>query len=308
MIDAPHPVGRAERRSARRPDAPASLRPRLPWGRSGRHISVTPSASVADSRRMPLGQNRARDDVTDGSLAVTLVDVSRGGGGPLSNEGDGRCLHQPTRWPRLGLRTADASMDDATASVPDVPAGTQDAGTPAQGPAGISTVEYAMIYQAEKPRLVRYLIQCGANWHDADDASQRALAALYEQWETVRNPRAWLRKVAFREFIRASGSNEFPLEGHDQLLPAPSDIESLLEQDTVLSAIRQLPPLQRQVFALHFDQLTTSEIAETLQITEAAARQNLARARVQLKELPGLTRRGLTAAQDGPALGSKGRI
>jgi RNA polymerase sigma factor (sigma-70 family) len=239
---------------------------------------------------------------------VTLVDVSRGGGGPLSNEGGGRCLHQPTRWPRPGPRAAEASMDDATASVPDVPAGTQEAGRPAQGPAGISTVEYAMIYQAEKPRLVRDLIQSGANWHDADDASQRALIALYEQWETVRNPRAWLRKVAFREFIGATGSNKFPLEGHDQLLPDPSDIESLLEQDTVLSAIRQLPQLQRQVFALHFDQLTTSEIAEILQISEAAARQNLARARVRLKELLGLTRRGLTAAQDGPALGLEGGI
>ena len=165
-----------------------------------------------------------------------------------------------------------------------------------------------MIYQAEKPRLVRYLIQSGANWHDADDASQRALIALYEHWETVRNPRAWLRKVVFREFIGATGSNEFPLEGHDQLLPDPLDIESLLEQDTVLSAIRQLPQLQRQVFALHFDQLTTSEIAETLQITEAAARQNLARARVRLKELLGLTRRSIAAAQDGPALGLEGGI
>ena len=165
-----------------------------------------------------------------------------------------------------------------------------------------------MIYQAEKPRLMRYLIQCGANWHNSDDASQLALTALYEQWETVRSPRAWLRKVAFREFIGANGSNEFPLEGHDQLLPDPSDIESLLEQDAVLSAIRQLPPLQRQVFALHFDQLTTSEIAETLQITEAAARQNLARARARLKELLGLTQRGLKAAQDGPALELEGGI
>jgi RNA polymerase sigma factor (sigma-70 family) len=76
----------------------------------------------------------------------------------------------------------------------------------------------------------------------------------------------------------------------------------------VLSAIRQLPPLQRQVFALHFDQLTTSEIAETVQITEAAARQNLARARTRLKELLGLTQRGHTAVQDSPALGSEGGV
>ena len=182
-------------------------------------------------------------------------------------------------------------MDDATASVPDLPAGPQEAGTSVQGPAGISTVKYARVYQAEKPRLVRFLIRCGANRHDADDAAQRALAGLFEQWETVRNPRSWLRKVALREFTGASSTNERRLEGHDQLsIPSdPSDIESLLEQDAVLSAIRQLPPLQRQVFALHFDHLSTREIAETLQITEAAVRQNLARTRARLKELLGLS-------------------
>jgi hypothetical protein len=36
IADALHPVGGAQRYSARRPDAWASLRPRPPWGRSGR--------------------------------------------------------------------------------------------------------------------------------------------------------------------------------------------------------------------------------------------------------------------------------
>jgi RNA polymerase sigma factor (sigma-70 family) len=187
-------------------------------------------------------------------------------------------------------------MDDAAASVPSVPSAPQEAGAYGQAPAGVSTVEYAMLYQAEKPRLMRYLLQCGASWHDADDAAQRALTALYEQWGTVRKPRPWLRTVAFREFINARGANESSLEDDDQLsVPVDfADVESLLEQDAVLSAIRQLPPLQQQVFALHFDQLSTSEIAEARRITGAAVRQNLARARARLKELLGLTPRGFT--------------
>jgi RNA polymerase sigma factor (sigma-70 family) len=201
-------------------------------------------------------------------------------------------------------------MDDATESVSDVPAAPQETGRHGQAPAGVSTVEYAMVYQAEKPRLVRYLIQCGANWHDAHAAAQHALTALYEQWGTVRSPRPWLRKVAFREFIGTRDANERSLEGHDQLavLCGPADIESLFERDAVLSAIRQLPPLQRQVFALHFDQLETSEIAEVLQISTAAVRKNLERARARLKELLGLTPRGLTTACPDPALGSEGGI
>ena len=194
-------------------------------------------------------------------------------------------------------------MDDANTSVPEVPGGPEETGIAAYGPAGVSTVEYAMLYQAEKPRLMRYLIQCGANYHDAEDAAQRALTALYGSWETVRNPKPWLRKVAARELIRITTSNERFLEGQDQLVTrsAPAEVESLIEADAALSAIRQLPLLQRHVFALHFDQFGTSEIAEILQITEAAARQNLARARARLKELLGLTRRGLMPGPAGSA-------
>jgi RNA polymerase sigma factor (sigma-70 family) len=201
-------------------------------------------------------------------------------------------------------------MDDATASAPGVPAVPQEAGAAGQGPAGISTVEYAMVYQAEKPRIMRYLMQCGAGWHDADDAAQRALAALFEQWGTVRNPRPWLRTVAFREFARARAVTELPLDDDDQLVisPGPADIDFLLEQDAVLTAIGQLPPVQRMVFALHFDQLRTSEIAEALEMTEAAVRQNLARARAGLKERLGLTRPVPAADQYGRAAGPDGGI
>ena len=201
-------------------------------------------------------------------------------------------------------------MDDATESVPDPPAGPHEEAAPAGDLAGVSTVEYAMVYQAEKPRLVRYLIHCGASHHDADDAAQRALARLYEKWVTVRHPQSWLRKVALRELSRANVTNECLLEGHDQF-STPRDhagIDFLLEEDTVLSAIRQLPELQRQVFALHFDQFRTCEIAEILQTTEAAVRQNLARARARLKELLGLTRQGFTSDRDGLALRLEGGI
>jgi RNA polymerase sigma factor (sigma-70 family) len=182
-------------------------------------------------------------------------------------------------------------MDDATAPAPDVPGGVPDG-------------EYARVYRAEKPRLVRYLIQCGANWHDADDAAQQALEALYKQRGTVCYPGPWLRKVAFREFMRTRDANGRSRESLDQLrVPwGPADVESVLERHAVLSAIRQLPRLQRLVFAMHFDQLPTSEIAEELEISEAAVRQNLARARARLKELLGLT------VREDPARGPEGGI
>jgi RNA polymerase sigma factor (sigma-70 family) len=182
-------------------------------------------------------------------------------------------------------------MDDATAPVPDVPD-------------GVPIVEYERVYRALKPRLVLYLMRCGANWHDANDAAQKALIALYNKWAAVRDHWPWLRRVAFREFLRICDANGRSRESLDQLrVPeGPADVESLLEQHAVLSAIGQLPLLQRQVFALHFDQLGTREIAEELKITEAAVRKNLERARARLKELLGLTDR------EDPPRGSEGGI
>ena len=192
-------------------------------------------------------------------------------------------------------------MDDVPDPAPASPPGTGDFGVAVCRPADTSAVEYAMLYQTEKPRLMRYLIQCGASYDDAEDVAQRALAALYEGWAKVRDPKPWLRKVAARELSRSlAPSKRFP-EDNDRLAasPRPAEVEAFIEEDAVLSALRRLPPRQRQVFALHFDQFTTSEIAGILRITDAAARQDLKRARDRLKELLGLTGHGATPSQSG---------
>jgi hypothetical protein len=70
----------------------------------------------------------------------------RGAGG--IGEGGERCLPQSKRGPRPG----GAGMDDAAGPpVPGARAAPQEASTQGQIPAGISTVEYAMVYQAESP-------------------------------------------------------------------------------------------------------------------------------------------------------------
>jgi len=179
-------------------------------------------------------------------------------------------------------------MDDATTSVPEIPGSPDKAATPAQEPADVSTIEYSLSYQAEKPRLIRYLLHCGASYQTAEDVAQRALEELHKKWATVDKPGPWLRKVATRKLPRSRVSDEYPLEDHDQpgTMPDPaSAAEILFEKDTVLSAIRRLPLKQRKVFALHFDRYEATEIAEILQMTPVAVRQNLARARARLKDL-----------------------
>lgn len=209
------------------------------------------------------------------------------------------------RRPRRQPRTPGVGVDDTTASVPGIPAEPEEAVTSGQDLSDVSTVEFAMVYQAEKPLLVRYLMQGGAAFHDAEAAAQRALEDLYQQWGTVRSPRSWLRTVAPRKLSQGKvarrklarrGLTEIPLEDHDLpgISPDPAAIDSL-QEDAVISAILGLPGLQGKVFALFFDQFETSEIAEILHISQASVRQHLARARARLKKLPEFAKHSPTA-------------
>ena len=117
--------------------------------------------------------------------------------------------------------------------------------------------DFALFYQAEKPRLMRYLIMFGADSHDAEDAVQYAFVQLLHQWETVRTPEAWLRKVASRKALQMQARNERPLEpGYDEPggQPTSERIELTEEAETVLAALSRLPITQRKVAALHYDE------------------------------------------------------
>jgi len=75
-------------------------------------------------------------------------------------------------------------------------------------PAG--AVSFEAVYRSERSKLVRYLISMGAGQHQADDAVQAAFARAYDRWDTIRQPRAWLYKVALRESYRANPRREVP--------------------------------------------------------------------------------------------------
>lgn len=156
-------------------------------------------------------------------------------------------------------------------------------------------VDFAACYEAEMPVLVRYLIKCGADPHDAVDAAQDAFRLLFEQWPSVHYPKAWLRTVAYRTYLQrpVSGKTSLNERQGDQphVLPASTRIEIAEEEEEIIAMFRQLPLMQRQVFALYFDNFNVREISEILSIKEAAVRQNLARARATLRRMLCSTRR-----------------
>jgi RNA polymerase sigma-70 factor (ECF subfamily) len=113
---------------------------------------------------------------------------------------------------------------------------------------------------------------------------------LFEKWENVIYPEAYLRTVAFRRFHQQRTIYEQPLDSHDNHGGAAARDPVELEEETraVLAVLRQLPLTQRQVMALYYDQFTIGEISEILGMTQMAVRQNLKRAREKLKTALGL--------------------
>jgi RNA polymerase sigma factor (sigma-70 family) len=148
--------------------------------------------------------------------------------------------------------------------------------------------EFATCYHAEMPALVRFLITCGANHQDADDAAQEAFLELFKQWQGVRNPKQWLRTVAFRIFLHKPIENTSPLETAQEMLSSSSAsarFDFREEEKLVLEVLDLLPTAQRAVLALFYDQFETRDIAEILGMKQVSVRKNLERARARLKGL-----------------------
>jgi RNA polymerase sigma-70 factor (ECF subfamily) len=159
--------------------------------------------------------------------------------------------------------------------------------------------EIAAFYDREAKPLLGFLLKAGADVHLAADLVQASFEDAIRKWETISNPRAWLRTVATRKLWRAKHlkrSHEDPtgdLTDGEQLLPAghrsqllrpDAMLEFSDERRRVMELIAALPRLQRMALAWHLDGYGTDEIATHLETTPAAVRQNLTRARTALKQ------------------------
>ncbi len=125
----------------------------------------------------------------------------------------------------------------------------------------------------------------------AEDLAQEALLAAFKNWTQVRelnNPGAWVRRVVtnrsvsnFRRRIVEAAAISTKLRPHDE---EGSTIEALSDHNEhVWAAIRSLPRRQAQVITLRtLDRSTVAEIADVLEISEAAASTHLRRARQTL--------------------------
>jgi RNA polymerase sigma factor (sigma-70 family) len=161
------------------------------------------------------------------------------------------------------------------------------------GSAGCAgAVDFVGGYTQEFSGLVWFLMSLGASAHEAADVAQTAFTEACPAWPTIRCPRAWLRQVASRIYYRQLNRAETPVESlpdRQGPLSAAAATELRDEARTVLAALASLPPKQREVMAWHIDGFGSAEIAATLHIDPAAVRQNLVKARRNLKKKLGIS-------------------
>ena len=137
-------------------------------------------------------------------------------------------------------------------------------------------------------RTVVLLIAMGASQADAEDATQEAMILAWNQWDSIREPAAWVRTVAIRSYLKMvrSGAQVVSL---DDSVPGPVEADDLgsfeEEQRQVLRLLRALPSGQRTVAALYYDGLNCEEIAVALGKSPATVRSNLRYARQSLREV-----------------------
>jgi RNA polymerase sigma factor (sigma-70 family) len=141
--------------------------------------------------------------------------------------------------------------------------------------------------------LLAFLIKQGAEPPEAHDAAQFAMIQLYPRWESVRSPRAYVRKVAERSYLKSSARaadepKRMVLGGFAFEEVTMSPLDKVIfdeEQRELIRMLQMLPPVQRRVMAWHLDGFSNLEIAEAFGKTPGSVAASLSEARKKLRAL-----------------------
>jgi RNA polymerase sigma factor (sigma-70 family) len=152
----------------------------------------------------------------------------------------------------------------------------------AMGTSRVPDDDFSAFYRKSFSRLVTFLICHGARFADAIDMAQEAMVKACQHWHEIREPNAWVRRVASREYAKTMVRSEIRTgkerRGHP-LLQSVTDISDWEERHDILRLLALLPLRQRQIMAWTLDGFSPTEIAEELQLNAEAVRSNLYKAR-----------------------------
>jgi RNA polymerase sigma-70 factor (ECF subfamily) len=151
---------------------------------------------------------------------------------------------------------------------------------------------FTELFRAKHGALLGMLIAMDALPDVADDAVAEAFVDLWRNWDTVRNPGAWLRTVAKRHFykIRNIQRQERDLDEESWQVPdlaAATALSAWEDRQWVDQLIQHLTPAARAIFEPILQGSSRAEVAAISRKTQNTVRQGVHSARKQLRQVLG---------------------
>jgi len=149
--------------------------------------------------------------------------------------------------------------------------------------------EFVILFEAQFPRLARYLNRLTGDLDLASDLAQETFVRLYQRGSMPDQPEAWLVSVAMNRLRTFASTRKRRL----RLLtdaraeatlsdppPAPDEgMEGIEDRRRVRTALERMPERERRMLLLQAEGYTYRDIATAVRIHEASVGTLLVRAR-----------------------------
>lgn len=150
-------------------------------------------------------------------------------------------------------------------------------------------LEFDEFFRSDLLPLIAFLRKAGFEREDAQDAAAEAMTCAFRRWRTVQQPRAWVRKVAFRIAARQVQRSRDSLarttvNGLEDARHQEEDQTAAVDERLrILNLLNGLPHQQRIAMAWHLEGFSAPEIAEHMEIQASTVRSALRYARQKLR-------------------------
>lgn len=141
-------------------------------------------------------------------------------------------------------------------------------------------VTFEALYERRFHPMVRLAYTLVDTRQQAEEVVQDAFAAVYERFDRLDHPDAYLRVTVLNGCRRVLRRRML-----SRRQPIPPSEDGVLGASHVVDAIRRLPHKQRSMIVLRYDlQLTDREIADTLSIPIGTVKSTIHRALAELRK------------------------
>ncbi|MDW3214853.1 MAG: sigma-70 family RNA polymerase sigma factor [Ilumatobacteraceae bacterium] len=141
-------------------------------------------------------------------------------------------------------------------------------------------VTFEALYERQFRPMVRLAYTLVDTRQQAEEVVQDSFAAVYERFQRLDNPEAYLRVTVLNGCRRVLRRRML-----SRRQPTPPTEDSELGASHVVDAIRRLPHKQRSMIVLRYDlQLTDREIADTLRVPIGTVKSTIHRALAELRK------------------------